>query len=229
MQVPNNFGKELLTADKLLLNAINQNSYNNKLAVAVNASGFVKNGTWGQVFYDANKDWNLTGDSPLVVVNGKVLRDFSTSYIPIASYVTYGLKKDGNLADYNYKVGTNLPYNVNLSKRIINEGVLNTFTFNPVLVYYSVKKNIRIDQNIRQGFCQIDKNNFVFITDVYNDARNGFSFSELGDYMLSLGCKTGFNLDVGGSTSLVYKDKKSNPVVVTGSTRELADIIYFHK
>ena len=228
MQVPNNFGKELITANNLLLNATNQNGYSNKLIIAVNASGFIKNGTFGQTFYDANKEWDLTGRSPLVIVNGKKLRDISNSKIPITLPV-FGLKSNGLLAYYNYKAGTNLEYNINLSKKIINEGVKSTFSFGPVLVYDSTKKNNGTDQNIRQGMCQIDKNNFVFISDEYSTPRTGFSYSELADYMLSLGCKIGFNLDGGGSVSLVYKPRQSNPTIITGSTREIADIIYFHE
>ena len=77
--------------------------------------------------------------------------------------------------------------------------------------------------------CQIDKNNFVFISDEYSSPRTVFSYSELADYMLSLGCKIGFNLDGGGSVSLVYKGKQSNPTIITGSMIEIADIIYFHE
>ena len=229
MQVPNNFGKELLTAKQLFNNTISQNNLNNKLAVAVNASGFIKKGVWGNNFYEANNNWNLTGGSPLVIVNGKILRDFSNSTFPSTSYVTYGLKKDGNLDYYKYKKGTNLQENINLSKKIINDGVLNTFSFSPVLVYNNQKKATDTTQNIRQGFCQIDKNNFVFITDIYNSSRNGFSYSELANYMLSLGCKTGFNLDGGGSTSLIFKDKNDSSKTITGNTRAIADILYFHE
>lgn len=227
-QVPNKFGKELALAKTQLDNAISQNNMQNKLVVAINASGFVKKGTWGNNFYNANPAWNLTGGSPLVIVNGKILRDFATT-IPSTSYVTYGLKRDGNLEYYKYKKGNNLQENIDLSQKIINDGVLNTFAFNPVLVYNSQKKSKDTTKNIRQGICQIDKNNFIIITDIYNSARNGFNFSELADLMLSLNCKTGFNLDGGGSTSLIFKDKNNKSKVITGNTRAIADILYFHE
>lgn len=76
---------------------------------------------------------------------------------------------------------------------------------------------------------QIDKNNFVFITDIYSIFRNEFSYQELGNYILSLDCKIGFNLDGRGSTSLIFKDKNKSSQTLTGSTREITDIIYFHE
>lgn len=227
--VPPNFSNELLIAKDLLNSAISVNNFNSKLVIAVNASGFVQKGTFGQSFYNANPDWDLTGGCPLVIVNGKILRDFSNKTFPPSNYLTYGLKKDGYLEYYKYKAGTNLPDNIDLSKKIINDGVLNTFSFHPILVYNGVKKSTDTEQNIRQGFCQIDKNNFVFITDEFTSSRNGFSFSELADYMLSLGCKFGFNLDGGGSTSLIYKDKNKTSEIISGSTRKIADIVYFHE
>ena len=48
--------------------------------------------------------------------------------------------------------------------------------------------------------------------------------------MVSLGCKTGFNLDGGGSTSLYFKSKQNeSPFTLTNPGRSVADIIYFHE
>ena len=60
----------------------------------------------------------------------------------------------------------------------------------------------------------------------FNDCT---SFEELANYMISLGCKTGFNLDGGGSTSLIFKSKNSSAKVITGNKRRIADVIYFHE
>lgn len=229
MQVPTKFGSELTLANDLLNNAINENNLQGKIIVAINASGFVKKGVWGTSFYNADSRYNLTGASPLILANGKVYRDLSSAKYPNTNYVVYGLKNNNTLAYYKYKAGTNLAYNIDLSKKIINDGVLNTFAFDPVLVFNGQKQDgaKNNSRNIRQGLCQIDKNNFIFITDL-NEARTGFSFSEMADYMLSLGCQIGFNLDGGGSTSLIFKDKNTTSII-TGNKRQLADIIYFHE
>lgn len=224
--VPNNFGKELVVAKNILDNAINQNGLQNKLIIAVNASGFVKAGTYGDNFYRANRAWNYTSCSPIVIVNGKILRNFATGTIPDRPYITCGLKRDGNFGCYGFKEGTNLKDNINSTANIINSGILNTFAFGPILVENYQKQNNNAEINRRQGLCQIDKNNFLLITD---EGREGFSFSELSSYMISLGCKFGFNLDGGGSTSLIYKDKNGISTPITGNSRQIADIIYFHE
>jgi len=228
-QVPDNYGKELVTPHNLLKNAVEQNSLDNKLAVAVNASGFVVAGVWGDNYYKVNKEYNNTATCPLVISNGNVIRDFSGKIMPSSVSYTYGLNKNGNLTFYKYPAGEKTEENIAVAKEIQGAGILNTFAFSPVLVWDGKLSDDATDRNIRQGFCQIDKNNFVFITDKYVAARNGFSFKELGEYMISLGCKTGFNLDGGGSTSLIYKEKTGVPEVIITQHRQVADIIYFHE
>ena len=47
--------------------------------------------------------------------------------------------------------------------------------------------------------------------------------------MVSLRCITGFNLDGGGSTTLLFKNSDNNIITLTGNTRAIADVIYFHE
>ena len=226
--VPNNFGNELSRPTAILEGAISKHGFGNKSMVAVNGSGFVLKGTYDSQYAYANSSWNKTSVSPIVIVEGNVLRDISNGKIPSSTHITYGLKKNGYLGYYTYSAGTNVQSNIDTSKRIINDGVLNTFAFNPVLVYNGTVVSSGTSPNIRQGFCQIDKNNFVFITN--NCARNsGFSFKSLGEYMVSIGCQTGFNLDGGGSTTLIYKNGNSGLNVVYGNGRSIADVLYFHE
>jgi len=86
------------------------------------------------------------------------------------------------------------------------------------------------DENLRTAICQINENNFILFNNSFSSPRRGFSFVELQKYMLSLGCKYGYNLDGGGSIALMYKEQKStNPTVVRGNGRRVADILYFHE
>ena len=227
--VPNNFGNELLKASSILTNAINSHGFQNKVIIAVNGSGFVLKDTYDVSYYAANKSFNKTSVSPIVIVEGKVLRDISNGKIPSDKHVTYGLKKDGYLGYYKYVAGTNDSRNINTSKQIIADGVLNTFAFNPVLVDNGKVVTSDTSPNIRQGFCQIDKNNFVFITNNDGNRSAGFSFKKMAEYMVSLGCITGFNLDGGGSTTLLFKNRDNNIITLTGNTRAIADVIYFHE
>jgi len=226
--VPSNFGTQLSNTKTILEGAVQSHNFQNKAIIAVNGSGFVLNGVYDQIYYNANKAWNKTSVSPIVIVEGKLLRDISSGYIPSNKHITYGLKSDGTLAYYKYQAGMGLQSNINTSKKIISDGVLNTFAFNPVLVLNGKAIATNTSPNIRQGFCQIDKNNFIFITNKPN-RDTGFSFKSLAEYMVQLGCKTGFNLDGGGSTSLVFKNSNNNISVITGNARDIADIVYFHE
>ena len=226
--VPDNFGKELKTANNLLTNEINKRNLQNKIIIAVNGSGFVLKDVYDPSYYNANHAWNKTSVSPIVIVDGKVLRDISNEKIPSGKHVTYGLKKDGNLGYYKYTAGTNLQSNIDTSQRIINDGVLYTFAFNPVIVENGKSISSSTDPNIRQGICQIDKNNFVFISNKSSRSA-GFSMKTLSELMVKLGCKTGFNVDGGGSVSLLFKDNTNNINAIINSSRPIADIIYFQE
>lgn len=227
--VPDNFGNELLTPSNILNNTVKKHGWNNKVIIAVNGSGFVLKGTYDTAFYEANPSFNMTSVSPIVIVEGKVLRNISNGKIPSSNRVTYGLKKNGYLEYYNYVKGTNVAANINTSNKIINDGVQNTVAFTPVLVSGGKVVAYDTSPNIRQGFCQIDKNNFIFITNNDGSRENGFSFKGMAEYMVSLGCQTGFNLDGGGSTTLLVKNKGASPNTLVGNKRKVADILYFHE
>lgn len=215
--IPENFGSSLSLSQDMLKKEISKRSLQNKAIIAINASGFSGN----------------YGLSPITIVDGNILRNLTTGYVSSSEYRTYGLKKDGNLGHYDFKVGSNLTYNKNQAQSIINAGILYTFSFTPRLVINSkLISGLHAGNNTRQGFCQIDKNNFIFITNTTGTSNrsSGFSFESLGNYMIRLGCHTGFNLDGGGSTSLMYQDKNStNITTLVNTTRKVADIIYFHE
>lgn len=227
--VPDNFGNELLTPSNIINNTVKKHGWNNKVIIAVNGSGFVLKDTYDTAFYEANPSFNMTSVSPIVIVEGKVLRNISNGKISSSNRVTYGLKKNGYLEYYNYVKGTNVAANINTSKKIINDGVQNTVAFTPVLVSGGKVVAYDTSPNIRQGFCQIDKNNFIFITNNDGSRENGFSFKGMAEYMVSLGCQTGFNLDGGGSTTLLVKNKGASPSTLVGNKRKVADILYFHE
>ena len=45
--------------------------------------------------------------------------------------------------------------------------------------------------------------------------------------MVSLGCRTGYNLDGGGSTNLYYKKNNKNLKHIVVTARKVADVLYF--
>ena len=56
--------------------------------------------------------------------------------------------------------------------------------------------------------------------------HGGMSFSELAATFESLGCKTAYNLDGGGSTTMWLNGKLANEPAMEG-LRNISDIIYF--
>ena len=59
-----------------------------------------------------------------------------------------------------------------------------------------------------------------------NTDSKGLTLEEMAQYMLTLGVDTAYNLDGGGSTTMVYRGKKIN-ALSTSKNRSVSDILYF--
>lgn len=59
-----------------------------------------------------------------------------------------------------------------------------------------------------------------------NDDSRGMTLAEMADFMLSLGVETAYNLDGGGSTTMVFRGEKIN-ARSTSKNRHVSDIIAF--
>ena len=120
-------------------------------------------------------------------------------------------------------------YLLTQTKNTIKDEGIKSFT-KKTMTYISngQKKTTDNSPNIRQGLCQLDRNNFVFLTNISSNRSIGLSFSKMADIFNSMGCIYGVNLDGGGSTSLYYKERGTNNATeVRGSSREVADMLYF--
>ena len=220
---------QLATVKELVSYESNRLKLTSKGMIAVNASGFVSD-QFSREFISANAGWKNSSETAIVVHNGKVLRNFTNQVYPSKDVYTYGLKKDGNMAVYKISPGTqaNMANNKKLANQLISDGVKYTYGFHPILTLNGQKKTNDNSPNIRQGLCQLDKNNFVFLTNISSNRSIGLSFSKMADIFNSMGCVYGVNLDGGGSTSLYYKDRGTNNATeVRGSSRPVADMLYF--
>ena len=220
---------QLATVRNLVTYESTRLNLTNKGMIAVNASGFVSD-QFSREFISANSGWRNSSETAIVVHEGKVLRNFTNQVYPSKDVYTYGLKKDGYMAVYKISPGTqaNMENNKKLAQQLINDGVKYTYGFHPVLTINGQKKTTDNSPNIRQGLCQLDKNNFVFLTNISSNRSIGLSFSGMADIFNSMGCIYGVNLDGGGSTSLYYKERGTNNAVeVRGSSRDVADMLYF--
>ena len=212
-----------------IMNSVSKaKNYTNKEMIGINGSGIVSD-----VFYPkvakAIPGWKNSSISPAVLVDGKVKRNFTNmSIIGTGSY-TYGLMKKGYLNYYDIGRSNNINANVSEYNKMIKDGVKYTFAFSPVLIHNGViNNNLKHDNNIRQALGQIDKNNFIIITTTTKNRSKGLSPANLAVMMKELKCVEAYNLDGGGSTSLIYKAKgSSTSKSIVYTSRAVADIVYF--
>ena len=215
----------LETTKTMVDNTISKYGYSKKGMVAINASGFIMSA--GDSYENYVKAYRLSSRAPVIFVRGNLVRDFTSYSLPNAMYPVYGLKKNGYLASYSFGGGSgSVSNNKKVLAQMKSDGIRNTASFPPVLVSNYKAVSSATDHNLRQAICQIDRNNFVIVTNVTSRAA-GWNFKDLSSYMVSLNCRTGYNLDGGGSINLYYKKNSSSLSSVTTSGRRIADILYF--
>ena len=202
--------------------------YEDKGMVAINASAFVMKSTNPLIKY--NSSWESSSDAPIIIADGELLRDFTSQTLPSTLYPVYGLKDNGYLAYYTFDGGENaISKNQKTLETIKSGGIMYTFSFNPILVVDNKSKVNMTAKNIRQALCQIDRNNFLIISNINPTTKRtkGLSFKEVANIMVKSDCKFGVNLDGGGSLSLYYKTATSGLKALKSSNRKIADVLYF--
>ena len=164
----------------------------------------------------------------IVIRNGTIYRD-SGARQGLAIY------KDGTMKVYD-ETQTN-------AQTLVNEGVWQTLSFGPALLQdgqvISGIDNLEIDTNFGNHSIQgkqprtaigiIDDNHFVFVVvDGRSRTSSGVTMSGLAEIMQSLGAKTAYNLDGGGSSEMWFNGQVvNNPS--NGGERATSDIIYITK
>ena len=119
--------------------------------------------------------------------------------------------------------------------------IVNAFSFGPVLIRdgqvldqpLSAWEHDKAEGHLatqRIAICQLDTLKYaIFEIDggvVNGSGMNGMNLKELANYIISIfpECKLAYNLDGGGSSSLMLRGK---PVHSTPGSREISDLIYF--
>ena len=171
--------------------------------------------------------YNYKDKSGLVIRGGELYRDLATSRHQLLVYA------DGRfeaLLPADYKQGTGAQY--------IEAGVVQSFMFGPLLVdnyeitelpekyYISTKDTIR---EPRTAIGQVDANHYVVI--VADGRRDGWSdlgmtLQELQDVFAEQGCRIAYNLDGGGSATMVLEGERVNKGSASRE-RSVSDILYF--
>lgn len=217
----------LETTQTIVNNTISKYGYSKKGMVAANGSGFIMSS--GDSFENYVSAWRLSSRAPVIFVRGSIVRDFTNYSLP-GTYPVYAMKSNGYMTYYSFGSGKSaIEKNKKVVQKMKSDGVRSTVSFNPVLVKDYKAQSSSTDANIRQAICQIDRNNFVIITNTNGTGNRGvgFNFKDLASYMVSLNCRSGYNLDGGGSTNLFYKKNNSTLSSIVSTSRKVADILYF--
>ena len=123
------------------------------------------------------------------------------------------------------------------AETLLENGALQVFSFGPVLLEdgsISVTENEEVGMamasNPRTAIGYLGKNHYVFVvSDGRTSESAGLSLYELASFMKSLGVSDAYNLDGGGSSTMVFKGEVINTPTTNGhSTQERAvsDILY---
>jgi exopolysaccharide biosynthesis protein len=171
-----------------------------------------------------NGDYYGARESGYVLRNGVIYRD--TAVKNQEDLVIYA---DGSFGIINESEIT--------LEELLNNGAYQVFSFGPCLVSdgeVAVSVNEEVGQamvnNPRTAIGIIDDNHYVFIvSDGRTSASTGLTLNELANFMTSLGVKIGYNLDGGGSSTMVFNGTVINQPTTNGksiSERKVSDIVY---
>ena len=167
----------------------------------------------------------------------------------------YGARESGyvlkNGVIYRNKVGSNqedLVIYDDGRMEIINEkevsleelkenGAYNILSFGPglisnekIIVSSSDEADRSMASNPRTAIGMISENHYVFVvSDGRTNESEGLSLYQLALFMTKLNCKTAYNLDGGGSSTMYFNGKVINNPTTNGrkiSERSVSDIVY---
>ena len=171
-----------------------------------------------------NGDYYGARESGYVIRNGVVYRDYGSGSTDILC-----IYADGSFAITNSAESS--------AQELVDAGVWQAFSFGPGLVEngeITVEQNTEVGKamasNPRTAIGQISELHYVFVvSDGRTDQSEGLSLYELATFLQSLGVKTAYNLDGGGSSTMVLMGEVINNPTTGGSRtkeRSVSDIVY---
>lgn len=199
---------------------------------------FLANSTYGRnitattstIAEEANAILAINGDyygaqqSGYVIRNGVLYRATSSD----DSQEDLVIDKDGN-----FKIVTEGSVT---AQQLLDEGAGQVLSFGPGLVENG-EVVVRADEEVgkaktsnpRTAIGQIDALHYAFVvSDGRTSESAGLRLSELASFMQGLGCKTAYNLDGGGSSTMVFNGTVINQPTTNGDTiseRKVSDIV----
>ena len=174
-----------------------------------------------------NGDYYGARDNGYVIRDGVIYR--SSAKADQEDLVIY---KDGSMKIINEsEIG---------AQELVDDKAITVLSFGPALVEngkVSVSQNDEVGKamasNPRTAIAITEDNNYLFIvSDGRTDESEGLSLYELATFAASLGAKTVYNLDGGGSSTMYFNGKVVNNPTTNGwdiSERGVSDIVYISK
>ena len=169
-----------------------------------------------------NGDYYGVQEKGYVIRNGIVYRDKAGASDVLCIYA------DGSMKIVDPSTVT--------AQELADQGVWQAFSFGPGLVEngeISVSLDSEVGRakasNPRTAIGVIDELHYVFVvSDGRTDDSEGLSLYELASFMDQLGVQTAYNLDGGGSSTMVFRNQIiNNPTGGFGDReREVSDIVY---
>lgn len=172
-----------------------------------------------------NGDYYGYRDDGFVLRNGIFYRDIARNEELSECLIIYN---DGSTKIINEN---NTTLNNEISKAEKNDKkIWQVFSFGPAIIKNGKIQTFTNDRDLatnpRTAIGIIDSLHYVFVCcDGRQDNGIGLTSSQLSEYMLSLDCKTAYNMDGGGSTTM-YFNKKIINTPSSGYERPVSDIVY---
>lgn len=170
-----------------------------------------------------NGDYYGARQSGYVIRNGKLYRDTSGNRDALV------IQKNGEFKFVSESETS--------ASELLQDGALQVFSFGPVLLNngeISVGENYEVGMamasNPRTAIGYLGNNHYVFVvSDGRTSESAGLSLYELASFMKELGVKDAYNLDGGGSSTMIFKGEIINSPTTSGRSgeeRAVSDIVY---
>ena len=208
-----------LSSARYLKTALAQNSYG-KNVTAKTSEMAAENGA----ILAINGDYYGAKESGYVIRNGVVYRDYDSSDTDVLCVYADGSFAVTNSAEYS-------------AQELAEQGVWQAFSFGPGLVEdgeITVTEEDEVGKakasNPRTAIGWIDGLHYVFVVSDGRTAQSeGLSLYQLASFLRELGVQTAYNLDGGGSSTMVLNGEIINNPTTGGSRakeRSVSDIVY---
>lgn len=208
----------LLTSPSLLKTAFAQSSYGRNITEKTSVMAEESN-----AILAINGDYYGSRQRGYVMRNGISYRDSSMGYEALAI-----------MADGSFRV---VQEDETPLRDLAEDGAIHVFSFGPALVVDGEITVTREDEvgkamadNPRTAIGMIEPGHYIFlVSDGRTRQSEGLTLLQLAEFMQSLGVTTAYNLDGGGSSTMVFMGEVLNSPTTNGrkiTERSVSDIVY---